>query len=121
MIIRIMFLFGRSLSSLQVRPPCQTVSYAAVRSTNTAPAFFFASKESSMFCVSKTIDPLSIYHVETQPASLIAGVDNRLNTSVYQSFKDLVGDTEQGDGTVALWVPYRTGSNDQIMFFLLMY
>ena len=47
-------LSGRSLSSLQVRSRCQTVSYAAVRSTNTAPAFFFALKESSMFCVGKT-------------------------------------------------------------------
>ena len=27
--------------------------------------------------------------------------------SVDQSFKDLVGDTEQGDGTIALWVLYR--------------
>ena len=35
------------------------------------------------------------------------GVDNRINTSVDQSFVDLVGDTEQGDGTVALWVLYR--------------
>ena len=35
------------------------------------------------------------------------GVDNRFNTSVDQSFEDLVGDTEQGDGTVALWVLYR--------------
>ena len=32
------------------------------------------------------------------------GVDNRFNTSVDQSFEDLVGDTEQGDGAVALWV-----------------
>ena len=30
------------------------------------------------------------------------GVDNRFNTSVDQSFEDLVGDTEQGDGTIAL-------------------
>ena len=35
------------------------------------------------------------------------GVDNRFNTSVDQSFEDLVGDTEQGDGTEALWVLYR--------------
>ena len=35
------------------------------------------------------------------------GVDNRFNTSVDQSFEDLVGDTEQGDGAVALWVLYR--------------
>ena len=35
------------------------------------------------------------------------GVDNRFNMSIDQSFEDLVGDTEQGDGTVALWVPYR--------------
>ena len=35
------------------------------------------------------------------------GVDNRFNTSVDQSFEDLVGDTEQGDGTIALWVLYR--------------
>ena len=54
MIIRVMCLSGRSLSSLQVRPRCQTVSSAAVRSINTAPAFFFASNEFSMFCVSKT-------------------------------------------------------------------
>ena len=54
MITRTMCLSGRNLSSLQVRPQCQTVSYAAVRSTNTAPAFFLASKESSMFCVSRT-------------------------------------------------------------------
>ena len=33
------------------------------------------------------------------------GVDNRLNTSVDQSFEDLVGDTEQGDGAVALGSP----------------
>ena len=54
MIIWIMCLSGRSLSSLQMRPRCQTVSQAAVRSTNTARAFFFASKKSLMFCVSKT-------------------------------------------------------------------
>ena len=35
------------------------------------------------------------------------GVDNRFNKSVDQLFKDLVGDTEQGDGAVALWVLYR--------------
>ena len=35
------------------------------------------------------------------------GVDNRFNTSVDQSFEDLVGDAEQGDGTIALWVLYR--------------
>ena len=35
------------------------------------------------------------------------GVDNRFNTSVDQSFEDLVGDTEQGDGAVAFWVLYR--------------
>ena len=33
--------------------------------------------------------------------------DNRFNTSVDQSFEDLVGDTEQGDGAVVLWVLYR--------------
>ena len=35
------------------------------------------------------------------------GVDNRLNTSVDQLLKDLVGDTEQGDRAVAVWVLYR--------------
>ena len=35
------------------------------------------------------------------------GVDNRFNTSVDQLFEDLVGETEQGDGTVAIWVLYR--------------
>ena len=35
------------------------------------------------------------------------GVDNKLNMSVDQSFEDLVGDTEQEDGTIALWVLYR--------------
>ena len=35
------------------------------------------------------------------------GVDNRFDTGKDQPFEDLVGDTEQGDGTVALWVPYR--------------
>ena len=33
-------------------------------------------------------------------------IDNRFNTGVGQSFKDLVGDTEQRDGTIALWVLY---------------
>ena len=35
---------GRSLSSLQVRPRCQKMSYIAVRLTNTTAAFFLASK-----------------------------------------------------------------------------
>ena len=35
------------------------------------------------------------------------GVDNRFNTSVDQLFEDLAGNTEQGDGTIALWVLYR--------------
>ena len=43
------------------------------------------------------------------------GVDNRFNTSVDQSFEDLVGDTEQGDGTIALWLwdcNYKCSSPD---------
>ena len=35
------------------------------------------------------------------------GIDNRFNTSVDQSFEDLVGDTEQRDGAIALWILYR--------------
>ena len=54
-IIRTMCLYGRHLSSLQVRLRCQTVSQAAVRPTNTAQAFFLASKESSIFCMSNTV------------------------------------------------------------------
>ena len=54
MIILNMFLSDRSLSSLQIRPRCQVVSYAAVRLTNMALAFFLASKESSMFQISRT-------------------------------------------------------------------
>ena len=39
---------GRSLSSLQERPQCQTVSYVAVRFT-CMPPFYFASKVSVPF------------------------------------------------------------------------
>ena len=35
------------------------------------------------------------------------GIDNRFSTGVDQSFQDLVGDTEQRDGAIALWVLYR--------------
>ena len=37
------------------------------------------------------------------------GVDNRFNTSVDQSFEDLVGDTKQRDRVVALWVLFGFG------------
>ena len=43
-----------SICSLQIRLRYQTASYAAVRSTNTSPAFFLASKKSSMFWVNRT-------------------------------------------------------------------
>ena len=49
LIIWTMCLSARSLRSLQVRLRCQTVSYAAVRSTNTAPAFF---------CLKRILDAL---------------------------------------------------------------
>ena len=35
------------------------------------------------------------------------GIDNRFDAGVDQSFEDLVGDTEQGDGAVSLSVLYR--------------
>ena len=34
-------------------------------------------------------------------------IDNRFNTGVDQSFEDLVGDTEQRGGAIALWDLYR--------------
>ena len=52
-ITRTMYLSGSNRSSLQVRPRCHTVLLAAVRSTNTAAAFFLAEKLSSMSCVSR--------------------------------------------------------------------
>ena len=64
---------------------------------------FSPRKNPRCFVLVKQLDPLS-------KPSLLAweqGVDNRFNTSVDQSFEDLVGDTEQKDGTIALWVLYR--------------
>ena len=100
-----MCLSERSLSSLQVRPRCQTVSQAAVRSTNMAPAFFLASKESSMFFLSlkkslkkssknpaEQLDPHLTSRVETQPAlSREKGIDDWLNAGVDKPLEDLVG------------------------------
>ena len=76
MIILTMCLSGISLSSMQVRPRCQTVSYAAVRLTNTAPAFFLASKEFLMFWVTEQLDLRLTSRVGTQPA--IWGAVDRL-------------------------------------------
>jgi len=52
MIMWTMCLSGSSCSSLQVRRRCHTVSWAAVRSTNT-PLAFLAEKLFSMSCVSR--------------------------------------------------------------------
>ena len=68
---------------------------------------FLPRKNPRCFVLARQLDLLSIYHVETQPARLGAGVDNRFNVGVDQSFEDLVGDTEQKDGAVALWVLHR--------------
>ena len=53
MIMWTMCLSGSNRSSLQVSPRCHPVSYAAVRSTNTVPAFFSAEKLPSMSCVNR--------------------------------------------------------------------
>ena len=48
MMKRTMVLFGSKRSSLSFRPVCQTVSYAAVRSTRTVPTSSPSSKEASI-------------------------------------------------------------------------
>ena len=57
-IMRTMCLFGRSPSSLQVRPWSHGVSYEAVRSTKTAPSFFFVKNRSF---ISRVRDGHSIF------------------------------------------------------------
>ena len=54
MIILTMCLSGAKPHQLASKPRCQTPSYAAVKFTNKAPAFFLASKKSLMFCESRT-------------------------------------------------------------------
>ena len=49
MMKRTIVLFGSKRSSLSFRPMCQTVSYAAIRSTRTVPTLSPSSKEASMF------------------------------------------------------------------------
>ena len=44
------------------------MSYAAVRSTNTLPAFFLAKKLYSISWVKKVTYPQYIFYVENQPA-----------------------------------------------------
>ena len=34
-------------------------------------------------------------------------INDRFDAGVDEPFEDLVGDTEQRDGTIALWVSYR--------------
>ena len=48
-------------------------------------------------------------------------IDNRFNTSVDQSFEDLVRDTEQRDGAIALWVLYRLLLLNELLKWLLIY
>ena len=106
--IRTMCLFGRSLSSLQVRLRWQTVPYAAVRSTNTAPAFFLASKESSIFCVSKTV--WSTVDLPCRNLACFLGSCGSIigSTQVWISlFEDLVGETKQRYWAIALRVLFR--------------
>ena len=47
-----MCLSGTVLSSCRWSPPCHTLSYAAVKSRNTTPAFSLCWKLSPMYCVS---------------------------------------------------------------------
>ena len=104
MIILTMCLSGRSLSNLHVRPRCQTVSYAAVRLANTTPAFFSASKKSSMLC------DLIYGGLSASKSSLFLweqGVNYCFDAIVDQLFEDLVKDAEQRIGAVAVWVLYR--------------
>jgi len=53
MIMRTVCLSGKNRTSLQVRLRCHAVSQAAVRSSNTSPAFFLAAKLSTMSYVSR--------------------------------------------------------------------
>jgi len=86
MIMRTMCLSG---SSLQVRPQCHTVSQAAARLTNIAPAFFLAEKLSSMSCVIRVT--WSIVDLRCQKAHLLPReqwVNDWDSTSVDEFFKD---------------------------------
>jgi len=63
-----MCLSRSNCSSLQVRPRCHTVLQAAVRSTNTAPAFFSVGKLSSMSCFNRWPGLRLTSRVESPPA-----------------------------------------------------
>ena len=104
-----MCLSGRSLSSLQVRPRYQTVSYAAVRLSDKYGMGFFLSLE-------------RILDVLFQLNNLIHGglllmisklfcreqwINNWLNTGIDMLLEDLVEDTDQRFESITLWVPRR--------------
>ena len=107
-IIRAMCLTGRSFSNLQVRPRCQTVLLDAVRSTNTPPACVLPSKESSIFCPSKTVwFTADIPYRKPACSPWELWIDNCFHTGGDKPFEDVVGNTKQRYWAIALGVLYR--------------
>ena len=106
MIMRTMCLSGSNCSSLQVKPRSHTVSHAAVRSTNTAPAFFSRKAILAVLCQQGDLvygrPPVSKARLLPRKQQW---VDDWIDTSVDESLEDFKGDTQQRYGMVGLWVP----------------
>ena len=110
MIILTMCLSGRKLSILQVRPRCQTVSYAAVRLTNTTPAFFFSASKESSFCVSVSVEQLDPRLLPVSQPSLLfrkQWLSNWFDAGVNKPLEDLARNTEQRYLSIIFWVPHK--------------
>ena len=104
MIIRIMCLSGRSLSSLRVGHGAgQTHNLMSDLQTRHRPLFLLQNSP-QCFGLAKLLDPRLISYVEVQPAQREQWIDNGFDTSVNKSFEDLINDTKQRDQTIVVWV-----------------
>ena len=101
-IIWTMCFSGTSLSCLQVRPRCQTVS-SSCQIEKHGTGLLFCLKR--ILSVLRKQNDLVHARLSVSKSSMFLwkqGVGYWIETIVDQSFEDLVRDTEQRDGTVAL-------------------
>ena len=108
MIIRTMCLSGTSLSSFQARPlvPDSVISNCQIDKHGTNLLFYLKNilnvlrKQNDLIYGRLSVSKSSLFLWEQE-------IDYWFDAIVDRSFEDLVGDAEQKDATVALWVLYR--------------